>query len=141
MLLLRALVVWLVIIGVETIHGILRTLLLAPLVGDFRSRQIGVFVGSLLILGVVYGFHRWIRANTHRQRFAVGLLWVILTVLFETMLGRFVMNLPWERLFEDYDLPHGGFMGFGLIVLAASPWLAACAANQTSSTQGRSNGP
>jgi hypothetical protein len=39
MFLLRALVVWLVIMGVEFIHGILRTLYLASLVGDFRSRQ------------------------------------------------------------------------------------------------------
>jgi hypothetical protein len=52
MFLLRALLVWLVIIGVETVHGILRTLVLLPAVGDFRARQISVLTGSVLIFGV-----------------------------------------------------------------------------------------
>ncbi len=50
MFLLRALAVWLVIMCVEFIHGVLRTLYLAPLVGDFQARQISVLLGSLLIL-------------------------------------------------------------------------------------------
>ena len=38
---LRAVLVWVVIIAVETVHGILRTLLLVPLVGDFPARSVG----------------------------------------------------------------------------------------------------
>jgi hypothetical protein len=37
----------------EIVHGIARTLWLAPVVGDFRARQIAVFSGSLLILLIV----------------------------------------------------------------------------------------
>jgi hypothetical protein len=47
MLLRRAFTVWLVIIAVETADGILRALLLVPLVGDLPARQIGVPIGSL----------------------------------------------------------------------------------------------
>ena len=36
MFILRALLVWLVIIAVETVHAILRTLLLVRRMGDFR---------------------------------------------------------------------------------------------------------
>ncbi len=67
MFLLRALLVWLVIIGVETVHGILRTLVLLPAVGDFRARQISVFTGSLLIFGVAYVFIEWIQAKTEKN--------------------------------------------------------------------------
>lgn len=42
----RAFVVWLVLIAVETVHGILRGLFLVPRAGSFRARQIGVFVDS-----------------------------------------------------------------------------------------------
>ena len=59
MFLLRALVVWLVIIAVETAHGILRTLLLVPMMGDFPARQISVFTVSLLIFGVTLLFIKW----------------------------------------------------------------------------------
>jgi hypothetical protein len=51
MYLLRAFAVWLVIMAVESAHGTLRELFVAPLIGDLRARQISVFTGSLLLLG------------------------------------------------------------------------------------------
>ena len=131
MFLLRAFAVWLLIIGVETVHGILRTLLLVPLMGDFPARQVAVFTGSLLIFGVAYLFIRWIKAGTTLRLVAVGLMWVVLTVLFEIGLGRLVLDLPWERLTEDYDITRGGFLGIGLLFLAATPLLAASSGIRT----------
>lgn len=78
-----------------------------------------------LIFAVAYFFIRWITARTTLQLLGVGLLWVVLTVLFEIGLGRFVLGLPWERITEDYDVTRGGFMGLGLLFMAASPRLAA----------------
>ncbi len=49
----RAGLIWTLLMLVETVHGILRSLYLAPVVGDFRARQIGVGIGSLLILVVI----------------------------------------------------------------------------------------
>ena len=46
----RCLAIWLLIISAEILHGILRAILLVPLVGEFRSNQIGVFTGSAIIL-------------------------------------------------------------------------------------------
>ena len=124
-LVLRALVVWPVIIAAETVHGVLRGLLLVPLVGDLPARQIGVPIGSLIILAVADLFIRWIAAGTRLQLLGVGVLWAALTVLFEIGLGRLVLGLPWERITEDYDPTRGGFLGFGLLFMAVSPLLAA----------------
>ena len=125
MVLIRAFAVWLVIIAAETVHGILRGVLLVPTVDDLPARQIGVLVGSLMIFGVAYLFIRWIAARTTLQLLGVGLLWVVLTVLFEIGLGRLVLGLPWERITEDYDVTRGGFMALGLLFMAATPRLAA----------------
>ena len=124
MFLLRALLVWLVIIAVETIHGILRTLLLVPMIGDFLARQISVFNGSLLIFGVTLFLIKWIAARTRLELLIVGIIWVLLTTLFEIALGRLVLNLSWDRITEDYDITRGGFLGFGLLFMAVSPLLA-----------------
>lgn len=125
MLFLRAFLVWLVIIAAETVHGVLRGILLVPLVGDLPARQIGVPVGSLIIFAVAYIFVRWIAARTRLQLLGVGLLWLVLSVLFEIGLGRVVLGLPWGRIMEDYDPARGGFLVFGLLVMAVSPLLAA----------------
>ncbi len=99
--------------------------LLVPIVGDFRARQIGVFVGSLIILVLTYLFVRWIRAGSAVRLFAVGGLWLVLTVLFEFALGRLVLGLPWEQIRQDYDIPRGGLMPIGLLVMVLSPLLMA----------------
>lgn len=124
-MLLRAFLVWLIIIGVETIHGVLRMLLLVPLVGDFRARQVSVLTGSLLIFGVAYFSIRWIADKTRFRLLAVGLLWVVSTILFEIGLGRYGLGLSWDRITEDYDVTRGGMLGFGILFMAVSPWLAA----------------
>jgi hypothetical protein len=123
-LLRRALVVWLVIIAAETVHGVLRELFLKPLVGDLRARQIGVAVGSLIVFAIALAFSRWLGAQSVHRQLRVGLLWVVLTLAFEAGLGM-LLGLPAERLLADYDFTAGGFMALGLAAMLLSPWLAA----------------
>jgi hypothetical protein len=111
----RAAAVWLVIIAAESVHGAARGLWLVPLVGDLGSRQIGVVTGSILILAITMASLDWLRAGSRRTLAEVGLLWAVLTVQFEFVVGRYVMGLTWTRLLADYDLAQGGLMGFGLV--------------------------
>lgn len=121
----RALVVWLVLIAAETLHGILRGLFLVPRVGAFRASQIGVIVASFLIVGIAWMFVPWIAAKGTKALLAVGCLWVLLFACFELGFGHYVFGRSWEYLLSDYDVPHGGLMPFGFVVLLLSPWLAA----------------
>lgn len=124
-ILLRGFAVWLIIIGAEIVHGILRVLLLEPRVGDFRARQIAVFSGIGLILTISILFFRRLKTSDNLLLLCVGLFWLVLTVGFEIILGRFVMKVSWERIWSDYDLPNGGLMPIGLIFLTLSPLIAA----------------
>ena len=119
-----AFAVWLIIIGGETVHGTLRTLFLVPLTGDFHARQIGVFIGSLLILGIAWLFIGWVQATSTKALIAVGLFWTALTVLFEVLLGRLVLGVSWEKIASDYDITNGGLMLFGLTFMVFAPLLA-----------------
>jgi len=83
----RALAVWVVLIAAEILHGIARAVLLVPHVGQFRSNQIGVFTGSLIILVIALLFVRWIGASRTAQLLAVGALWLGLTLAFEFLFG------------------------------------------------------
>ena len=121
----RAIAVWLVLIGAEIIHGIVRSIVLMPRIGDQRAQQIGVFTGSLMNLGITRVFIPWIGANSARALVGVGVVWVVLTVVFEVTFGRLVMRSSWERLRSDYDLAHGGLLPLGLVALAGSPLVAA----------------
>ena len=123
-MLLRSLAIWLILIAAEIFHGIARGIFLVPHVGEFRSNQIGVFTGSLIILAIALLFVRWIGATQSSQLLGIGVLWIALTLAFEILFGRFVVGATWERLAADYNILEGGLLPFGMIVLALSPWIA-----------------
>jgi hypothetical protein len=122
---LRALTVWLILMGAEVIHGMLRTIFLAPIAGDFRSRQIGVFTGSLIIIAIVFLFIRWIGLWKRTSQIAVGFTWLVLTLVFEISLGRFVIGSSWDRIGADFNVFRGGLLPIGLLILFLSPLIAA----------------
>ena len=117
----RGIVVWLVIMAAETVHGIMRTAFLAPRLGDMRARQFSVFVGSLLIVFLTFVFVRWLKGVAVIHFILVGAMWVLLTVGFEVVLGRLVIGLSWERIASDYNIAEGGLMIFGLLIMLLAP--------------------
>lgn len=122
---IRSLAIWLLIICAEIIHGILRAVLLVPLVGEFRSNQIGVFTGSAIILAIAYFTIRWIGAKRPKETLLVGMIWLVSTVAFEVLFGRLVLGVSWERIASDYNVLNGGLMPLGLLVLFFSPMIPA----------------
>ncbi len=122
---IRSVAVWLLIVGCEILHGIARSIALVPLLGQFRSNQLGVFTGSAIILAIAYFTIRWLRATRTLDLFLVGGIWLVLTASFEILFGRLVMGLSWPRIWSDYNLLDGGLMPLGLLFLFFSPLLAA----------------
>lgn len=121
----RASAVWVVIVLAEVTHGIARTLLLAPVVGDFRARQIAVFTGSAIILAISALSIGWIRPSSAREALGTGVMWVLLTLAFEFAFGRLVAGASWEGLVSDYNLRRGGLLGIGMTILTLAPLLTA----------------
>lgn len=122
---LRSIAVWFILLSAEVIHGVLRAIVLVPLVGPFRSNQIGVFTGSAIIVAISFITIRWIGAKRTPEVLAVGAIWLSLMVAFELLFGRLVLGHGWERIGADYNIAQGGLMPLGLLILLVSPMLAA----------------
>lgn len=120
----RATLTWMLIVFVETLHGIAREIFIAPVLGDLRSRQWGVLAGCVLILAIALLTTRWMGAGTRRAQLAVGGFWVLLTLAFELALGR-ALGEGWDRILADYNPARGGFMMPGMLFLFLTPMLAA----------------
>lgn len=109
---------------VETAHGAVREIFIAPGIGDLRARQLGIPVACGLVFGIAWASTRWIGARTRATQLAVGLWWAALTFGFEVALGR-TIGLSWSRILSDYDPTRGGFMVLGLAFMVFAPALAA----------------
>lgn len=124
MIVARSLAVWLLLIAAEILHGIARGIFLVPHVGEFRSNQIRVFTGSLIILVIALVFVRWIGVTRSGELLGIGLLWLVVTLAFEFLFGHFVAGASWQQLLADYNILEGGLLPFGMVFLALSPWIA-----------------
>ena len=120
----RTTLAWMLIMLAETVHGAVREVFIAPVIGDLRARQLGVLVGSILVFAVAWLTARWMAARTRRMQATAGAMWVLLTLAFEFLLGR-ALGFGWDRILEDYNPARGGFMLLGLAFMGIAPMLAA----------------
>jgi hypothetical protein len=122
--LLRGLLAWPLLMVLEAVQGVVRVTLIAPLIGDFRARQVAVFSGSAIILLVASILAPWFRAGDTRSLLAIGVLWVSMTVPFEILLGR-LSGADWQRIWSDFDIFSGGLLPLGLAFMLVAPLLGA----------------
>ena len=143
-MLARAVLVWLGMMATETVLGVLRGVVLVPLLeralepvagsasgADVLARRLGFGVGLVCIVLWAWFTHGWMTAGRRRSGAAlvgVGVLWAGLTFGFEVGIGRLMVGdaggswpAVWQRLAEDYDLTRGGLMGIGLAAMALAP--------------------
>ncbi|HEY9640180.1 MAG TPA: hypothetical protein V6C57_06830 [Coleofasciculaceae cyanobacterium] len=125
MIFIKSLVVWLVFILAESLNGTLRIFWLVPSLGEVRAEQLSFVSGSILVLVIATLFIRWLQPSRLAQLIGVGVLWLVLTVGFELILGRVILGYSWEKIAADYTRFKGGLMPLELIWLLLSPWMAA----------------
>jgi hypothetical protein len=53
----------------------------------------------------------------------IGGLWLLMTVAFEFLFGRYVAKQDWKRLLADYDLRRGRVWPLFLAWITILPWL------------------
>ncbi len=112
-------------IGVEIVHGVLRTLYLVPVVGTHRANQIGVPVGAVLVLAIAWLTRRWRDGASRRELLGIGALWALATVAFEFLFGHFVIGYSTAYIVGDFNPLAGRWMLFGVLVMLVAPLLVA----------------
>ena len=123
--LLKALVLWIGILVLAILNGALREKALMPAMGTF-----GALIASGIVLSVCIGLVAffaapWYSPLPSSQYWLIGLFWLILTLLFEFSLGRFVQHKDWTELLQAYTFKGGNIWPVVLAVTLLSPWLAA----------------
>ena len=130
---LRALVVWLVFITVESVFGTLRVLFLEPRMGAEPAQWTGFVTGSAALLIVAYLLIGWIHVVRWPTLLEIGVLWVALTFSFEMAIGH-LRGRSWQSLLADYDIAHGGLMAIALVLVLFAPLIAAWLRNSKAPT-------
>jgi hypothetical protein len=114
---------WLGMMILAILNGLIREKMYGPFMRELSAHQLSTF--SCLI---IFGVYIWVltglfRIESSRQAFAIGGIWVIMTIVFEFIFGHHVMGHPWGRLFHDYNLLKGRIWLLVLIWTAVTPYM------------------
>jgi hypothetical protein len=124
-MLLRALAVWVGILGLASLNGALRDLVLTPRLGDPVARAISTVLLSGLVLLVTWLTLGWIGPRSRADTLVIGGVWVTCTLAFEFLAGHYLFRKPWADLLADYDLRRGRIWIAVLVVTLGAPcWIA-----------------
>jgi hypothetical protein len=121
----RSLVIWVVMLIAASVNGAIREAVLVPVMGDVAGRAASTLLLSGLVLLLAYVSIDWTHPRSGREAWAVGGLWVALTLAFEFLAGHYLFGNPWSRLLEDYDVFRGRIWILVLITTAVAPRLCA----------------
>jgi len=107
----------------ETLHGIVRAALLVPRIGKKPALKVSIVTGSLLAFGVCYWYVPTLGINSTAGLLGLGFLLALFMASFDAALGRMLLHLPWKKIARDFNPASGNYLLFGLLLLAAYPWL------------------
>ena len=122
---MRAVLVWTALLVTASINGIAREAVLIPRVGDVAGRALSTLALCVFITILTWITIGWIAPRSAQQAWAVGVIWVGLTLSFEFLAGHYVFHNPWPRLLEDYNVMAGRIWILVLITTLVAPRVCA----------------
>lgn len=112
---------WIPMVFIAIINGIIRESTYGKSFSELRAHQISTVTGILLfslyigILASSWGF------ASGGQALAVGLIWLVLTIVFEFIFGHYVTGDTWSQLLTDYNLLAGRLWLVFLVWIVIAP--------------------
>ncbi|HQZ83851.1 MAG TPA: hypothetical protein PLR83_11575 [Pyrinomonadaceae bacterium] len=123
-MLIKATIIWLVILVFAVMNGILREAVLLPAFGRPLGFIVsGIILGSLIFAAAYFSLP-WIDANGTNQLFLIGFLWLMLTLAFEFSFG-LARGVRLDEILSAYSFKDGNIWPLVLLVTFFAPWLAA----------------
>ena len=120
----RFAVVWVAMAIAMTANGVFRELVLKRYVSSTAANLLSAILGVFLIALITRrGFRPLGTGDSPMSLAALTVALVMLTVAFETALGRFVDHKSWRELARHYTFAGGDLWPIVLAFLAVTPFL------------------
>lgn len=117
--------IWACFIPIAILNGLIREKCLAPLLGHRLALPLSGITGAALFFLFTWFSLPWLGPLKPSRYRLIGLAWLAMTVLFESLFGRLVARKSWGELLQAYDISTGNLWLMVLLVIAVSPFLAA----------------
>lgn len=119
----KFIIAWVPMIFIAIANGIFRESILAGKLDELQAHQVSTITLILLFGIYVWFLFRIWEPDSANHALVVGLLWLLLTVVFEFLFGHYVAGHSWNRLFHDYNILKGRLWILVLIWVTVAPYV------------------
>ena len=85
-------------------NGIAREILFAPYLSEQAAHQLSTFTLILLFAGYFRFLTIYRPIPSSRQAWIIGACWLVMTLLFESIMGRFISGADWSEILQSYNI-------------------------------------
>jgi hypothetical protein len=103
---LKYFLLWFPMIVLAVVNGTARDLWYKNYVGELAGRQISTITLLLLFAVYIWFVIKTYPPATSEQAITIGILWLVLTLIFEFGMG-YMSGKSWAQMLEDYNLLKG----------------------------------
>lgn len=121
--LLRVLALCIALASAETLHGIARTIYVAPRIGKERAVKLSAITGTLLAFLICLALVPGIGLTSLSEHAVLGVVLAVFMACFDIAVGRHLMRKKWAKIWPDFDPRSGNYLLFGLVALTLVPML------------------
>ena len=119
----KYLLAWFPMIVLAIANGLFREKIISGRFNELQAHQLSTF--SLMML---FGVYIWVlfkfwRPHSVQQAILIGILWTLLTIIFEFLFGHFIVGHDWQTLLKDYNIFKGRLWLLFLIWVGIAPYL------------------
>lgn len=120
----KSILIWMALIPLAILNGALRDNVLTPWLGNVALPLSGIIL-SLLIFGISVILIPKLGKGNQKTYIVMGMVWLVLTIVFEFGFSLTVEGIPLSVLLAAYDITTGNLWLLVLLTSGISPWLAA----------------
>lgn len=118
----KYLLLWFPMLFIAILNGTLREFVFRKFTGELTAHQLSTITLLLFFSIYIHFVVTKIPPGSSLNALLIGLLWVVLTLLFEFGFGRYRGN-SWETLLHDYNLVKGRIWLLIPVWVAIAPYL------------------
>ncbi|MDQ7816058.1 MAG: hypothetical protein RDU14_03470 [Melioribacteraceae bacterium] len=120
-MLVKYFLLWFPMVIIAIINGTIRQLFFTNFSDELGSHQLSVISGiTFFAIYIWFITGKW-EIESALMAIKIGLMWLVMTVIFEFLFGHYVMGNSWEKLLHDYNLLEGRLWVVVLIWTTISP--------------------
>lgn len=110
----------------ETLHGIVRNVLVVPKLGLSlkKAKQYSIVTGLILSFIICYVMVPWLESTAESELIMIGVMLSLFMAMFDIILARYVIKQKWTTVISDFNVAKGNYLVIGLIVMIFLPYLA-----------------